>query len=38
MGIVINHSENIYQRQTRSNSYAIGKADQALVRHTAFLP
>ncbi|OKZ46217.1 MAG: hypothetical protein BHV85_10005 [Blautia sp. CAG:37_48_57] len=34
MGIVINHSENIFLRQTRSNSYAFGIDDQGLVRHT----
>ena len=33
MGIVINHSENIFLRQTRSNSYAFGIDDQGLVRH-----
>ena len=38
MGIVINHSENIFLRQTRSNSYAFGIDDQGLVRHTEFLP
>ena len=32
MGIVINHSENIFLRQTRSNSYAFGIDDQGLVR------
>ena len=38
MGIVINHSENIFLLQTRSNSYAFGINDQGLVRHTEFLP
>ena len=38
MGIVINHSENIFLLQTRSNSYAFGIDDQGLVRHTEFLP
>ena len=38
MGIVINHSENIFLLQTRSNSYAFGVDDQGLVRHTEFLP
>lgn len=33
MDIVINHSENIFLRQTRSNSYAFGIDDQGLVRH-----
>ncbi len=33
MGIVINHSENIFLLQTRSNSYAFGIDDQGLVRH-----
>ena len=33
MGIVINHSENIFLLQTRSNSYAFGINDQGLVRH-----
>ena len=36
MGIVINHSENIFLRQTRSNSYAFGIDDQGLVRHSFF--
>lgn len=30
MGIVINHSENIFLLQTRSNSYAFGVDDQGL--------
>lgn len=33
MGIVINHSENIFLLQTRSNSYAFGIDNQGLVRH-----
>ena len=33
MGIVINHSENIFLLQTRSNSYAFGIDDQGMVRH-----
>lgn len=33
MGIVINHSKNIFLLQTRSNSYAFGIDDQGLVRH-----
>ena len=38
MDIVINHSENIFLLQTRSNRYAFGIDDQGLVRHTEFLP
>ena len=30
---VINHSENIFLLQTRSNSYAFGIDDQGMVRH-----
>lgn len=33
MGIVINHSKNIFLLQTVSNSYAFGIDDQGLVRH-----
>ena len=33
MGIVINHSKNIFLLQTRSNSYVFGIDDQGLVRH-----
>lgn len=33
MGIVINHSKNIFLLQTKSNSYAFGIDDQGLVRH-----
>lgn len=32
MGIVINHSENIFLLQTRSNSYAFGIDDQGLAQ------